>query len=515
MGLKRLFVYKYLFFCYTVKEEKGIGEKSEKMTKSKWKKQQKFIDKIAIIITVVSFIVVFAFSYFLIELNMVPMKYLTVFFMVLILIYGILYLMTLLPKVKTPFRLFACFVLLFLSVLFNFGIQYVDKTTEFVDKINEKLFQNEEYYLITLQDSTLTDLPSAHGQTIGFYRGNSKNIENAVAKLKEKILFTEEDFDDVVLMFEALNTKEVDALLINTSVKSLLEEDLSYLNLKIKELGVVLVPIETADIVKVVDVTNTPFNIYIAGGDSYGTIDKVMNTDVNMIVSVDAKRRKLLLTSIPRDYYVNLVGLNNAYDKLTHSGYYGIETSVKTVENLLDIEINYYAKINFSTVEGIINAIGGIDVYSDYNFCANGRPDICYYYGKQHLNGFRALLFARERVAFTNGDVQRVKNQQKVISAIIDKITSSTKLITNYSEILDSVSNNFSTNLDSESISRLVKMQLNDMQSWTIESQNLIGTDLFTTNTYTFPGVNLYVMQQDATSIHDSHNRIVEFLGGQ
>ena len=267
------------------------------------------------------------------------------------------------------------------------------------------------------------------------------------------------------------------------------------------------------NIVKIVNVTNSTFNIYAAGGDGYGSINNVTNTDVNMIITVDPVNKKLLFTSIPRDYYVNLPSFGtNAYDKLTHAGYYGIEESIKTIENLLDTDINYYIKVNFSTIEKVVDAIGGVDVYSEHSFCGNGIPDICYKKGNNHMNGYYALMFARERYAFPDGDVQRVKNQQKVLEAIIKKVSSSTTLVSSFTEILDSVSSNMTTNIDSKSINKFIKMQLNDMSGWTIEKQNLVGTDSSSSNTYTFPGLNLYVMKQDSESINTAKENIKKAL---
>ena len=284
------------------------------------------------------------------------------------------------------------------------------------------------------------------------------------------------------------------------------------MNVKIKSIYNFKISIEKNDIVKVVNVTNTPFNVYIAGGDGYGSIDYTFNTDVNMVATINPTTRKILLTSIPRDYYVNLVGQGpNAYDKLTHAGYYGIEESVKTVENLLDTDINYYVKINFSTIEGIVDAIGGVDVYSEYEFTASDGT-YSYVKGYQHLDGKKALRFARERKSFATGDVQRVKNQQKVVEAMINKITSSTALISSYDRILDSVSDNLDTNMPSKDISRLVKMQLNDMRGWTIESQNAVGTGQMGP-TYTFPTLNLYTMLPDKDSVNSLKLKINEYLG--
>ena len=321
-----------------------------------------------------------------------------------------------------------------------------------------------------------------------------------------------ETYAQIFEMFESLNNDEINAIIISSSVKNLLDTELNDINVKIKSIYNFKISIEKNDIVKVVNVTNTPFNVYIAGGDGYGSIDYTFNTDVNMVATINPTTRKILLTSIPRDYYVNLVGQGpNAYDKLTHAGYYGIEESVKTVENLLDTDINYYVKINFSTIEGIVDAIGGVDVYSEYEFTASDGT-YSYVKGYQHLDGKKALRFARERKSFATGDVQRVKNQQKVVEAMINKITSSTALISSYDRILDSVSDNLDTNMPSKDISRLVKMQLNDMRGWTIESQNAVGTGQMGP-TYTFPTLNLYTMLPDKDSVNSLKLKINEYLG--
>ena len=241
-----------------------------------------------------------------------------------------------------------------------------------------------------------------------------------------------------------------------------------------------------------------------------------MNTDVNMVVTIDPKSHKILLTSIPRDYYVVLPSKGeDVYDKLTHAGYYGVQESVKAVEKLLDIEINYYAKVNFSTIEKIVDAIGGIEVNSDYSFrFADDWNNMFFSYRKgiNKLNGRQALGFARERSSFHDGDVQRVKNQQKVISAIIDKVTSTKTIISNYTSLLDAISKSFATNLDKKSINRLVKMQLNDMRGWDIESQNLVGHSSTSTKCFSIPNLSLYVMKRDEDSVKNASDKIKEFL---
>jgi len=477
------------------------------------KRNRIFINNLSKIIAIISFVIFFIFSYYIFKLNMLPSKYVLIFFFSFILLYSFFTLLSFINKVKKKIKIINMVILTLFSIVFGFGIFYIDKTINFVDKISEETSQNKEYYISVLINSSIKEIKDLKNKKIGLYNsGSQKNSLKATEKLTKTISFQTTKYEDVIEMFESLNNNEIDAVLIDNTIINLLESELNYLNVSLKKIFTFSINIETEDIVKVVDVTTTPFNIYVSGGDAYGSIDRVTNTDVNIVVSVNPKTQQILITSIPRDYYVNLIGLEdtNAMDKLTHAGYYGIETSVKTVEKLLDTEINYYVKINFSTIENLVNAIGGINVYSDFAFTASDHIHT-YNYGNNYLDGAAALMFARERKSFSNGDIQRVKNQQKVIKEIINKITSSTVLISKYTTLLDSMSNYFQTNLDSKSVSRLVKFQLNKMYSWQISNQTLIGTDLYT-YTYSFPSMELYVMKPNNEVVEEAQHKIKEFL---
>lgn len=463
-------------------------------------------------IAIISIIIFIVFGIMLYVLDMIPFKYLIIFYIVFGLLYLYLFITSFPKKIKNKFKISSCVFLILFGTIFGVGIKYLNDTMDFVGVISKDLFQKEVYYVMTLENSKYKDIKDLDGKSIGIY--SSKNSTKASNELNKKIKNISKEYKNVVELFEDLQDNKIDAVLINESTKNLLDTDLADMKLKLKEIYKVYVSIEKTDIVKVVDITKKPFNIYVAGGDAYGSIDNVTNTDVNMIITVDPINRKVLLTSIPRDYYVNLPSFgDDAYDKLTHAGYYGIEESAKAIENLLDIDINYYVKVNFSTIEGVIDAIEGVDVYSDYSFKADIYPDyFTFKKGMNHLNGKQALAFARERHSFKDGDVQRVKNQQKVLTAIINKVTSSTTLVTNFSQILDSVGNSFSTNMETKSINRFIKMQLNNMRGWSIESQNLIGTDLYTKETYTYPSLELYVMKQDKKSVDAAKEKIKGYL---
>lgn len=475
------------------------------------KKNKKVLNIVSIIIGIISLILMLVFSYAIYKLNMIPGKFLIPVYILIFVIYTGLLLTVFLPKVKSKIKVFSMIILVLFGVIFGFADKYIFTTLNFMDILDRDVLQKERYDVYVLENSSYNKLEDLKGKKVGLYQ--SLNSEKAGSELKNKIDFEIIEYTDVEKMFESLNNDEINAIIISSSVKNLLDTELNDINVKIKSIYNFKISIEKNDIVKVVNVTNTPFNVYIAGGDGYGSIDYTFNTDVNMVATINPTTRKILLTSIPRDYYVNLVGQGpNAYDKLTHAGYYGIEESVKTVENLLDTDINYYVKINFSTIQGIVDAIGGVDVYSDYDFYEQAYGLYHFTIGNNHLDGKQALAFARERKSFATGDVQRVKNQQKVVEAIVNKVTSSTALISSYDRILDSVSENLDTNMPSKDISRLVKMQLNDMRGWTIESQNAVGTGQMGP-TYTFPTLNLYTMLPDKDSVNSLKLKINEYLG--
>lgn len=222
-----------------------------------------------------------------------------------------------------------------------------------------------------------------------------------------------------------------------------------------------------------IDPTQEPFNLYITGIDRWAGEQDLDRSDVNMIMTINPKTKKILLTSIPRDSYVKLHTAQQM-DKLTHTGVYGVDETVNTVEDWLNIDLNYYLKLNFSSMRGIINAIGGIDVYSPVAFDSD-ISEYSYVKGWNHLNGKQALYFARERHAFEGQDSARVENQQRVVRAVIDKMTGSPAILLKYGEIMEVAGSNLSTNMSYDEIQDLVKMQMTDLASWDIESQKVEG----------------------------------------
>lgn len=257
-------------------------------------------------------------------------------------------------------------------------------------------------------------------------------------------------------------------------------------------------------------VTEKSFNVYISGVDTWDYIRQPGRSDVNMLVTVNPKTHTVLLTSIPRDYQINLVDHDFASDKLTHTGMMGIATTMSSVEELLDVKIDYYVRVNFSTVIQLVNALGGIDVVADEPFSSHYGGDYNEYEfveGVNHLNGRQALAFARERKAFLLGDRTRIENQQRVVKAILNKMTSARSMLLKYKTVLNSIIDYMQTDLSSEQIRALIKYQLAYNDKWDVKMNSVSGSD---GREATYSGAASYIMLQDEESISKAHDLITE-----
>ena len=264
-------------------------------------------------------------------------------------------------------------------------------------------------------------------------------------------------------------------------------------------------------------ITKEPFVIYLSGVDTRGELTENARSDVNILAAVNPVTKRVALVNTPRDYYVDLAGTSSK-DKLTHAGLYGVETSMETLGNLYGVNVDHYIRINFAGFISIIDALGGVDVYSDQAFTSVGSPG---YYdpttfveGWNHLDGKSALAFARERHAFASGDIQRGINQMKVIDAMLNKIKSPA-LLMGFSKIMDAASDCFVTSFSQDQISALVRMQLSDFAEWDIESYTVTGTSSSSTKCYSAKGQKLYVMKPDDSSVSKAREMLASVLGGE
>ena len=264
-------------------------------------------------------------------------------------------------------------------------------------------------------------------------------------------------------------------------------------------------------------ITKEPFVVYLSGVDTRGELTEKARSDVNILAAVNPETKQVVLINTPRDYYVDLAGTNSK-DKLTHAGLYGVQTSMDTLGNLYGVDVQHYIRINFAGFINIVDALGGVDVYSDQAFTSVGSPG---YYdpttfaeGWNHLDGKSALAFARERHAFASGDIQRGINQMKVIDAMMNKIKSPTVLMS-FSKLMDAVSDCFVTSLSQEQISALVRMQLASLSDWDIQSYAVTGTSGKSSQCYSAKGQSLYVMKPDENSVNQAKELVASVLGGE
>lgn len=312
-------------------------------------------------------------------------------------------------------------------------------------------------------------------------------------------------YDSVFAMIDAMYGGRNMAVILNESYIAILEEYPGYSDFDEKarllfqavlevpqpEPPTTELPVEPAPVQP--SVTNTPFVMYLSGSDTRSKLLTRSRSDVNILVVVNPATKQVLLLNTPRDYYVANPAGGGKMDKLTHCGIYGIDCSIEALEKLYGISVDYYAQINFSGFETLIDAIGGVTVVSDAAFKASG---LWVNKGENHFNGKDALRFARERYHVAGGDNGRGKNQMKIITAVIQKMTTGTSIVSNYSKILDSLEGMFVTDFSLEDVSRLVKMQLEEMPSWEVFSFAVTGRTGSDVN-YSMPGLKASVMYQD------------------
>lgn len=469
------------------------------MSKRK-RKQIKFNNYLAFILVIISIITI-GLIYFI---NILPLNYFIIFSLVIV--FFNIFLIWLL-KVKSKFKnVFGILLSIVLIIIETMGISYEFSTLDFLKQFGFNNYKTENYCIVVLKSAPYSNLKDLDKKTIG-YLDNRQSIKQFIKKINKEITFTSKIMESTEEELNDLMQNKITAFIIEEAELNILKEENAQLDDIIKIIYQADVEIEIKNVIKEVDVTNDSFNVYISGIDTYGKITKVSRSDVNIIASVNPQTKKILLTSIPRDYYVTLAGYGEK-DKLTHAGIYGIETSIATLENLLDININYYVKVNFTSLINVVDALDGIEVNSQYSFTS--QDGYTYQKGLNYLDGKKALSFVRERKAFAEGDRMRGENQQIVLTAIIEKALSP-NILSNYSNLLKAVDGAFITNISEQNITKLVKKEIKDSSNWSIERISLNGQDSFN-YTYSYKKTKLYVMEPDHSSIIQAQNKIKEIL---
>lgn len=479
------------------------------MSKKISAKKKKTINLISRIIFGIFFILLAIFLWFIIKLDVLPTKYFSLVIGILSAIV-IIQFITLFPsKIKAKIKITSMVFAVLFSAVFIFGIKKLYTTTDFLSKITNSKYQIENYLVVVLDNQTYDDLDDLGTDKMGIYKTEATTYKKAVDEIKSKTKTKNTEYEDISDLANDLLTEEIDAMFISESYKANIDEQLEDFSSKTKVIYTVSIKTKNKDIAKKVKVTKQSFNIFVSGIDTYGKISSVSRSDVNMILTVNPNTHQILLTSIPRDYYVQLHGTTGLKDKLTHAGIYGVDKSVSTVEDLFGIDINYYFKVNFTTLIDVVDVIGGIDIDSDKAFRAYTDPTVYVKKGINHFNGKQALAYSRERYAYQEGDRHRVQNQQDVITAILNKILSSKTLISKYDSLLNTLKDSFQTNLDMGDLTSLIKQQINSMPKWEFINQSVNGSDSHQV-TYSYAGQELYVMIPDMNTVTAATAKIKE-----
>ena len=462
----------------------------------------KIIGKILSFILMALFVIT---MYLVYRLNILPLKYFLIVGIVLLLVIFILCFKLIRKKTKLFSRIFfSVIAIIFIGVIY-YILTYINATYDFMNSMVLNNFETITYDVVIPNSSNIGKIKELKNSSISYLESDS-NYSKAKLLLRKDINYQEnscKNINSIISSFE--NSK---ALFIEDSYYNLLKEEYDL----VKDTKV----IKTYKLIVKNDkktnnsTTSKPFIIYISGIDTYGKISSVSRSDVNIVAVVNPALEKILLVSIPRDYYVKLHNTNGYNDKLTHAGIYGIDMSVNTIEDLLDINIDYYLRLNFSTLTKSIDLLDGVDVYSDITFNPTTNPDLTIYQGLNHMNGEEALAFARERYAYQTGDRHRGENQQAIIEAVIKKL-SNPKNITKYKDILNSLDGTFETDMSYKDITNLVKLQISKNIDWNVTSISLDGKGSMMP-TYSMGERKLYVMIPDEETVVNAKNKISKYM---
>lgn len=461
------------------------------------KNKQKFGKYLYIVYIVINAL----FAWQVVKLNSLPTKYLLGLLTGLILVALALYFGLVKTKRKFAFN-FSKVLAVIISLALLFGTFYISKFGSFLGGVSGSEEKIDTVSIIVRKDSSYKTLDDIKDLVIGYEDDNETIVQSAIADFNSKAgknlnLKEVASYEELA---RQLYDGELEAIILNEAYRNFIRDEYPEFD---EDTRVISEFVEKTIIDRNnVNVSKDVFSVMISGIDVYGSISNNSRSDVNILAVVNPSTKKIVLISIPRDYYLPLACRGNAMDKLTHTGIYGVDCTMDTVGTLFGVDIDYYARVNFSSLINVVNAVGGVTVYNDQAFSAGSYS---FPAGENYLDGTKALVFVRDRKHQSDGDSGRGRNQVKVLSAIINKMASPA-LITNFSSILGSLEGSFQTNLTTGEINSLVKMQLNDMSGWDIIQEQVSGTGT-SAHSYALGG-NYYMMVPDMSSV----NRVKEII---
>lgn len=398
------------------------------------------------------------------------------------------------------------------------GSVYVNYTYKKLNAMTGITTQIDNIQVYVLVDDPANDINDAKDYQFGILSTlDRENTNSVMSDMEEEVgkELADTEYDSALALASGLYDQSVQAIVLNSAYEGFITETPGYEDFKSRVKSIAFKDIESE--VKEADNSDdyldsgdSVFTIYISGVDTPGKPEQNHNSDVNILLTANLDTRQILMISTPRDYYVPLSISKGQKDKLTHAGMYGVDVSADTLAMLYGVNVDNYVKVNFTGFENIIDALDGVNVYSDYAFSSNG---FTYTQGYNQLDGAAALVFARERHVFTDGDRQRGRNQMAVIKAVINDLATS-DMLKNYKQVLNEISSNIVTSMTYDEISELVQFQLSDMKEWDIQTYSVNGSDSMAT-TYSGGAEELYVMVPDESTIEQAKQYLADMYAGK
>lgn len=481
----------------------------------------------AIILSVTLVVFTGGLVYQIFKLQILPDNILIPIILVLILLTLIFVLLINFSTHGLVSRILCSLMVVVLSAVYGLGNYYLYSTNTTLETVTDQGNKAKNTVsVVVLNSSGLENVNSLEGSKLGVLKtiGNEATKKSLTDLKKNNVTYTKKTYDNMLGMLKALYDGEVDAIVLNEAYRSNVcdLEDYTNFNNDTKVIHkTVYYTKENSSSLAVSDITSKPFNILISGNDSFGSLDENSRSDVDMLVTINPVTSTILLTSIPRDSYVKEVCNDYAcnygvYDKLTHTGIYGVDTTKDTIENLLDIDINYVYRVNFTSMIDIVDALGGVDVtvpegMAVSKFYTNSNLEGVHE-GENHLDGKRALAYSRERKAYLDGDLQRARNQQQVLQAMFKKATSP-EIIKNYTSLLKALIGAFDTNMTTKEITSFIKYQIQAKPSWKFEQFVLKGDNDLKMSAELGSEVSVVILYDSYINI--AHDKIQAVLDGQ
>lgn len=481
----------------------------------------------AIILSVILVIFTGGLIYQIIKLQILPDNILIPIILVLILLTLIFVLLINFSTHGLVSKILCSLMVVVLSAVYGLGNYYLYSTNTTLETVTDQGNKAKNTVsVVVLNSSGLENVNSLEGSKLGVLKtiGNEATKKSLTDLKKNNVTYTKKTYDNMLGMLKALYDGDVDAIVLNEAYRSNVcdLEDYTNFNNDTKVIHkTVYYTKENSSSLAVSDITSKPFNILISGNDSFGSLDENSRSDVDMLVTINPVTSTILLTSIPRDSYVKEVCNDYAcnygvYDKLTHTGIYGVDTTKDTIENLLDIDINYVYRVNFTSMIDIVDALGGVDVtvpegMAVSKFYTNSNLEGVHE-GENHLDGKRALAYSRERKAYLDGDLQRARNQQQVLQAMFKKATSP-EIIKNYTSLLKALIGAFDTNMTTKEITSFIKYQIQAKPSWKFEQFVLKGDNDLRMSAELGSEVSVVILYDSYINI--AHDKIQAVLDGK